>query len=178
MVPCGTPTDGFTLSVLCVVTVKPLNSQTEAARCIRPHYPDVSSLQVVEGQLDVLEVEVEQLGDQVEQAVQNWSLEELSRPYSRLSSLKQELQHQAALRYTESYCCQNTHLSVCVPVCPHCPRVSCQGSEVKGGSPSPRVQTGVVRLGGLDEPAETDSRVSGAGQRLPACSGNISLTSH
>ncbi|XP_030248101.1 spectrin beta chain, non-erythrocytic 5 [Sparus aurata] len=54
--------------------------------------------QVVEGQLDVLEVEVEQLGDQVEQAVQNWSLEELSRPYSRLSSLKQELQHQAALR--------------------------------------------------------------------------------
>ncbi|XP_036927334.1 spectrin beta chain, non-erythrocytic 5 isoform X2 [Acanthopagrus latus] len=58
----------------------------------------ITKHQVVEGQLDVLEVEVEQLGDQVEQAVQNWSLEELSRPYSRLSSLKQELQHQAALR--------------------------------------------------------------------------------
>lgn len=178
MVPCGTPTDGFTLSVLSVVTYKPLNSQTEAARCIRPHYPDVSSLQVVEGQLDVLEVEVEQLGDQVEQAVQNWSLEELSRPYSRLSSLKQELQHQAALRYTQSHTAVRTLTCPSLYLCPHCPRVSCQGSEVKGGPPSPRVQTGVVRLGGLDEPAETDSRVSGAGQRLPACSGYISLTSH
>lgn len=55
-------------------------------------------LQVLEGQLEVLEVEVEELGDQVEQAVQNWSLEELSRPYSHLSSLNQQLQHQAALR--------------------------------------------------------------------------------
>ncbi|XP_028422093.1 spectrin beta chain, non-erythrocytic 5 [Perca flavescens] len=54
--------------------------------------------QVLEGQLEVLEVEVEELGDQVEQAVQTWSLEELSRPYSRLSSLNQQLQHQAALR--------------------------------------------------------------------------------
>ncbi|XP_041668259.1 spectrin beta chain, non-erythrocytic 5 [Cheilinus undulatus] len=54
--------------------------------------------QVLEGQLEVLEVEVEELGDQVEQAVQNWRLEELSRPYSRLSSLNQQLQHQAALR--------------------------------------------------------------------------------
>uniref|UniRef100_UPI0037E8FE98 spectrin beta chain, non-erythrocytic 5 n=1 Tax=Semicossyphus pulcher TaxID=241346 RepID=UPI0037E8FE98 len=53
---------------------------------------------VLEGQLEVLEVEVEELGDQVEQAVQNWRLEELSRPYSRLSSLNQQLQHQAALR--------------------------------------------------------------------------------
>ncbi|XP_076605262.1 spectrin beta chain, non-erythrocytic 5 [Chaetodon auriga] len=58
----------------------------------------VTKHQVVEGLLDVLEVEVEQLGDQVEQAVQNFSLEELSRPYSRLSSLNQQLQHQAALR--------------------------------------------------------------------------------
>ncbi|XP_054470225.1 LOW QUALITY PROTEIN: spectrin beta chain, non-erythrocytic 5 [Anoplopoma fimbria] len=54
--------------------------------------------QVLEGQLEVLEVEVEELGDQVEQAVHNWSLEELSRPHSRLSSLNQQLQHQAALR--------------------------------------------------------------------------------
>ncbi|KAK5886954.1 hypothetical protein CesoFtcFv8_017933 [Champsocephalus esox] len=53
---------------------------------------------VLEGQLEVLEVEVEELGDQVDQAEQNWSLEELSRPYSRLRSLNQQLQHQAALR--------------------------------------------------------------------------------
>ncbi|XP_068456287.1 spectrin beta chain, non-erythrocytic 5 [Clinocottus analis] len=54
--------------------------------------------QVLEGRLEVLEVEVEELGDQVEEAVHNWSLEELSRPRSRLSSLNQQLQHQAALR--------------------------------------------------------------------------------
>ncbi|XP_020497621.2 spectrin beta chain, non-erythrocytic 5 [Labrus bergylta] len=58
----------------------------------------ITKHQVLEGQLEVLEVEVEELGDQVEQAVQNWRLEELSRPYSRLSSLNQQLQHQAALR--------------------------------------------------------------------------------
>ncbi|XP_078145742.1 spectrin beta chain, non-erythrocytic 5 [Centroberyx gerrardi] len=58
----------------------------------------ITKHQVLEGQLEVLEVEVEELGDQVEQAVQDWSLEELSRPYSRLSSLAQQLQHQAALR--------------------------------------------------------------------------------
>lgn len=55
-------------------------------------------LQVLDGQLGVLEVEVEALGDQVEQAVLNWSLDDLSRPFSRLSGLKQQLQHQAALR--------------------------------------------------------------------------------
>ncbi|KAM6918067.1 spectrin beta chain, non-erythrocytic 5 [Lycodopsis pacificus] len=54
--------------------------------------------QVLEGQLEVLGVEVEELGDQVEQAVHNWSLKELSRPHGRLSSLNQQLQHQAALR--------------------------------------------------------------------------------
>ncbi|XP_030614955.1 spectrin beta chain, non-erythrocytic 5 [Archocentrus centrarchus] len=58
----------------------------------------ITKHQVLEGQLEVLEGEVEALGDHVEQAVQNWSLEELSRPYSRISSLNQELQHQAALR--------------------------------------------------------------------------------
>ncbi|CAJ1074861.1 spectrin beta chain%2C non-erythrocytic 5 [Xyrichtys novacula] len=58
----------------------------------------ITKHQVLEGQLEVLEVEVEELGDHVEQAVQNWRLEELSRPYSRLSSLNQQLQHQAALR--------------------------------------------------------------------------------
>ncbi|XP_024910886.1 spectrin beta chain, non-erythrocytic 5 isoform X2 [Cynoglossus semilaevis] len=58
----------------------------------------ITKHQVLEGQLEVLEVEVEELGEQVEQAVQKWSLEELSRPYSRLSSLNQQLQHQSALR--------------------------------------------------------------------------------
>ncbi|XP_022067652.2 spectrin beta chain, non-erythrocytic 5 isoform X2 [Acanthochromis polyacanthus] len=58
----------------------------------------ITKHQVLEGQLEVLEVEVEELGDQVDQALQNWSLEELSRPSSRVSSLHQELQHQAALR--------------------------------------------------------------------------------
>lgn len=55
-------------------------------------------VQVLEGQLEVLEAEVGALGDQVEQAIQNWGLEELSRPYSRISSLNQQLQHQAGLR--------------------------------------------------------------------------------
>lgn len=52
--------------------------------------------------------------------------------------------------------------------------VSYQGAEVKRSSPSPRVHTRVFRFGGLDEPAETDGRVSGPGQRLPTCSGYIS----
>uniref|UniRef100_A0A3B4GB01 Spectrin beta chain, non-erythrocytic 5-like n=1 Tax=Pundamilia nyererei TaxID=303518 RepID=A0A3B4GB01_9CICH len=58
----------------------------------------ITKHQVLEGQLEVLEAEVEALGDQVEQAIQNWGLEELSRPYSRISSLNQQLQHQAGLR--------------------------------------------------------------------------------
>ncbi|XP_054861726.1 spectrin beta chain, non-erythrocytic 5 isoform X3 [Amphiprion ocellaris] len=58
----------------------------------------ITKHQVLEGQLEVLEVEVEELGDQVDQALQNWRLEELSRPSSRVSSLHQQLQHQAALR--------------------------------------------------------------------------------
>ncbi|KAG7510030.1 spectrin beta chain, non-erythrocytic 5 [Solea senegalensis] len=58
----------------------------------------LSKHQVLQGQLEVLQVEVEELGDQVAQAVQDWGLQELSRPYSRLSGLNQQLQHQAALR--------------------------------------------------------------------------------
>uniref|UniRef100_A0A3Q3IUH0 Calponin-homology (CH) domain-containing protein n=1 Tax=Monopterus albus TaxID=43700 RepID=A0A3Q3IUH0_MONAL len=50
----------------------------------------VTKHQVLEGQLKVLEVEVEELGDQVEQAAQSWSLQELRRPYSRLSILNQQ----------------------------------------------------------------------------------------
>ncbi|KAM4625618.1 spectrin beta chain, non-erythrocytic 5 [Polymixia lowei] len=58
----------------------------------------ITAHQVLEGQLEVLEVELEELGDQVEQAVQKMGLEELSRPYSRLHSLGQQVQHQAARR--------------------------------------------------------------------------------
>ncbi|XP_068195162.1 spectrin beta chain, non-erythrocytic 5 isoform X2 [Antennarius striatus] len=58
----------------------------------------ITKHQVVEGQLEVLQMEVEDLGVQVEKAVQKWNLEELSRPYGRLSSLEQQLQHRAALR--------------------------------------------------------------------------------
>ncbi|KAF7648029.1 hypothetical protein LDENG_00163000 [Lucifuga dentata] len=58
----------------------------------------ITKHQVLEGQLEVLQVEVEALGEQVEQAVGSWSLEELSRPFSRLSSLNQQLQNQAGLR--------------------------------------------------------------------------------
>lgn len=52
-----------------------------------------------------------------------------------------------------------------------CPRVSCQGSEVEGGPAASRVQTRVIRVGRLDDPAEADGRVSGPGQRLPTRSG-------
>lgn len=60
-------------------------------------------LQVLEGQLEVLKVEVEQLGDQVDRAIQKWNLEELRRPYSRLSNLSQQLQHQAAVRWKSNH---------------------------------------------------------------------------
>ncbi|XP_054653046.1 spectrin beta chain, non-erythrocytic 1 isoform X2 [Dunckerocampus dactyliophorus] len=58
----------------------------------------ISKQQVLQGQLEVLQVEVDQLEDQVDQAVQNWNLEELSRPLSRLRSVNQQLQHQATVR--------------------------------------------------------------------------------
>ncbi|CAN9501902.1 unnamed protein product [Ophioblennius macclurei] len=58
----------------------------------------ISVQQVLEGRLEVLAVEVEELGERVEQAVRTWSLEELRRPYTHLSSLNQQLQHRAALR--------------------------------------------------------------------------------
>lgn len=46
----------------------------------------------------MLQVEVEELGAEVEQALLDWGLEELCRPLSHLSSLNQQLQHVAALR--------------------------------------------------------------------------------
>ncbi|XP_029973399.1 spectrin beta chain, non-erythrocytic 5 [Salarias fasciatus] len=58
----------------------------------------ITAQQVLEGRLEVLAVEVEELGERVEQAVHTWSLEELRRPYTHLSSLNQQLQHRATLR--------------------------------------------------------------------------------
>lgn len=55
--------------------------------------------QVLEGKLEVMQMEVEELGAQVKEAVPNWSLEELRRPFGRVSSLNQQLQHLAALRW-------------------------------------------------------------------------------
>lgn len=55
-------------------------------------------MEVLEGQLEVLQVEVEGLGEQVEEAIQSWGLEELRRPHSHLRTMAQQLQHQTALR--------------------------------------------------------------------------------
>lgn len=55
--------------------------------------------QVLEGKLEVMQMEVEELGAQVKEAVRNWSLEELRRPFGHVSSLNQQLQHLAALRW-------------------------------------------------------------------------------
>ncbi|XP_056867453.1 spectrin beta chain, non-erythrocytic 5 isoform X2 [Takifugu flavidus] len=58
----------------------------------------ITKHQVLEGKLEVLQMEVEELGAQVKEAVLNWSLEELRRPFGHVSSLNQQLQHLAALR--------------------------------------------------------------------------------
>lgn len=55
-------------------------------------------LQAVEGQMEVLEAQVEELGDSVESAVHEWNLDEVNRPYSRISSQMSQLQHQAQVR--------------------------------------------------------------------------------
>ena len=57
-----------------------------------------SLLQVLEGQLEVVENQVEELGEQVEEAIHDWHLEELNRPYMRISTQNTQLQHSAALR--------------------------------------------------------------------------------
>ncbi|XP_067099877.1 spectrin beta chain, non-erythrocytic 5 [Osmerus mordax] len=54
--------------------------------------------QVLEGQLEVVENQVEELGEQVEEAIHDWHLEELNRPYMRISTQNTQLQHSAALR--------------------------------------------------------------------------------
>lgn len=55
---------------------------------------------MLEGKLEVMQVEVEELGARVKEAVRSWSLEELRRPFGHVSSLNQQLQHLAALRWT------------------------------------------------------------------------------
>ncbi|XP_076022140.1 spectrin beta chain, non-erythrocytic 5 [Genypterus blacodes] len=58
----------------------------------------ITKHQVLEGQIEVLQVEVEGLGEQVEEVIRSLSLEELNRPYSHLRTMAQQLQHQTALR--------------------------------------------------------------------------------
>lgn len=55
-------------------------------------------MEVLEGQLEVFGVEVEEMGHQVKQALQEWNLEELKRPWNHLQTLEQQLQHQTTLR--------------------------------------------------------------------------------
>uniref|UniRef100_A0A8C8K4M3 Spectrin beta chain, non-erythrocytic 5 n=1 Tax=Oncorhynchus tshawytscha TaxID=74940 RepID=A0A8C8K4M3_ONCTS len=54
--------------------------------------------QAVEGQMEVLEAQVEELGDSVASAIHEWNLDEVNRPYSRISSQMSQLQHQAQVR--------------------------------------------------------------------------------
>ncbi|XP_010891275.2 spectrin beta chain, non-erythrocytic 5 isoform X2 [Esox lucius] len=54
--------------------------------------------QALEGKLDVLEAQVEELGDSVESAVCEWNLDEVKRPFSRVSSQMNQLQHQVKIR--------------------------------------------------------------------------------
>lgn len=125
---------------------------------------------MLEGQLEVLKVEVEQLGDQVDQAIQKWNLEELRRPYSRLSNLSQQLQHQAAVRWKPNppqirlYQCSSDPLLDFAMVLR-------QGSEAEGGSAAPPLSSRVVGDEGLDGAAAADGRVSRNGQQLPTRSG-------
>nr|XP_029543639.1 spectrin beta chain, non-erythrocytic 5 [Oncorhynchus nerka] len=54
--------------------------------------------QAVEGQMEVLKAQVEELGDSVASAVHEWNLDEVNRPYSRISNQMSQLQHQAQVR--------------------------------------------------------------------------------
>lgn len=55
-------------------------------------------VQIVEGQIEVLSAQVDELKSSVEEAVQAWGLEELKRPYSHVKTQLTELQHSAAVR--------------------------------------------------------------------------------
>ncbi|KAG7328102.1 hypothetical protein KOW79_008046 [Hemibagrus wyckioides] len=54
--------------------------------------------QIVEGQIEVLSAQVDELKSRVDQAVHAWGLEEVKRPYSHIRTQLTELQHSAAVR--------------------------------------------------------------------------------
>ncbi|XP_053365454.1 spectrin beta chain, non-erythrocytic 5 isoform X1 [Clarias gariepinus] len=58
----------------------------------------VKQHQMVEGQIEVLSAQVDELKSSVDQAVHAWDLEEVKRPYSRIRNQLTELQHSAAVR--------------------------------------------------------------------------------
>lgn len=55
-------------------------------------------VQIVEGQIEVLSAQVDELKSSVDQAVEAWGLEEVKRPYSHVITQLTELQHSAAVR--------------------------------------------------------------------------------
>ncbi|XP_066510159.1 spectrin beta chain, non-erythrocytic 5 [Hoplias malabaricus] len=54
--------------------------------------------QAVEGQIEVLAVQVDELKSSVDQAVRAWGLEEVKRPYNHIRTQLSELQHSATFR--------------------------------------------------------------------------------
>ncbi|KAI5616449.1 spectrin beta chain, non-erythrocytic 5 isoform X2 [Silurus asotus] len=58
----------------------------------------VKQHQIVEGQIEVLSAQVDELKSSVDQAVQAWGLEEVKKPYNHIRSQLTELQHSAAVR--------------------------------------------------------------------------------
>ncbi|XP_034163832.2 spectrin beta chain, non-erythrocytic 5 [Pangasianodon hypophthalmus] len=58
----------------------------------------VKQHQTVEGQIEVLSAQVDELKSSVDQAVHAWGLEEVKRPYSHIRTQLTELQHSAAIR--------------------------------------------------------------------------------
>lgn len=55
-------------------------------------------VQFVEGQIEVLSAQMDELKSGVDQAVHTWGLEEVKRPYSHIRTQLTELQHSAAVR--------------------------------------------------------------------------------
>lgn len=54
--------------------------------------------QGVEGQIEVLAAQVDELNSSVKQAVRMWGLEELNKPYNHIKSKLSEVQHSATVR--------------------------------------------------------------------------------
>lgn len=55
-------------------------------------------LQAVEGQIEVLAAQVDELQSNVKQAVRVWGLEELNKPYNHIKSKLSEVQHSVTVR--------------------------------------------------------------------------------